>query len=143
MADVNEVLVGELVRTTRQRLGISNAELARRINMKPSSVIGLYDRPDVHAKQLYQIGQALGADMLQLLRMALMAPANLLASSEEFDLEILLKDYSELQKRCLQLDEKCADLKQINELQSELLRQCRADLVDAKKQIQKENAIKH
>jgi len=138
---MDNINVGEIVLAHRKRLGMRNTEFAQRMNIAPSTAIGMYKRPDLYVKEVFQMGLALDIDLLQELRMKLYLSVDPTVDLEQIDIRKVLNDYSELKKEFVKLEEKCADLKQINELQGQLLSQMKTELVDIKAQnLGKKNA---
>lgn len=60
--------IGQIIKQRVEHLGMSKAELARRLNMSPANVHKIFLRKSVDVKLLCQIGQILGYDFLNLYR---------------------------------------------------------------------------
>jgi transcriptional regulator with XRE-family HTH domain len=60
--------IGQVIKQRVDHLGISKAELARRLHMSPANIHKIFKRKSVDVKLLCQIGEILGYDFLSLYR---------------------------------------------------------------------------
>lgn len=114
-----QVHIGKLIRTRLEEVGLTKSEFARRINVSPQNIYGIFKRVSCDSKLLNDIGKVLNYDFFQYYTGQV---------SNGITVDSLLKDNAELMVTVKRMTEEHAHLKEICNLQKDKISRLEMEL---------------